>query len=89
MLNRDEAADCDTYRYTRSLLKEKHRELEVLEQRHRREQLQLDEYRSCERSLLQAIGELETLLQTSPEVMSRTQFSIPCRRSSAIRGESC
>jgi len=72
MLKRDEGADCESYSYAKLLLKEKHRELELLDQRHRRTQVQPDEYRSCQRSLLQAIEELETLLQTPPGEMVRT-----------------
>ena len=57
MLKLDEVAYCDNYSYARSLLKEKHRQLGLLDQRHRQQQVHPDEYRSCQRSLLQAIGE--------------------------------
>jgi hemoglobin-like flavoprotein len=67
MPKRDELPDYEDYNYARLLLKEKHRDLELLDQKRQRKQVQPDEYNSCHRSLLQAIGELETLLETTPE----------------------
>lgn len=60
---------CDQggYGYARFLLDDKRREFQALESRRRRDLIPDAEYQSCHRSLLQAIGQLETLLLNDPE----------------------
>jgi len=57
--------------YVRFLVEDKQRELQLLESRHRRGLIQPDDYRSCRRSLMQAIGQLEALSCGNAELGSR------------------
>jgi hypothetical protein len=52
-------------RYTFLLLRERKQELNLLEQRHERAQLSDDEYRSCRRALLQAISEINHVIDSN------------------------
>ncbi len=51
--------------YTSLLLRERKQELKLLEQRHEKAQLSDDEYRSCRRALLQAIGEINQVMASN------------------------
>jgi hypothetical protein len=55
--------------YLKFLLKERQWELQVLELNHRR--MEANDLRSCRRSLIQAIGELELLLHDDPATSAR------------------
>ena len=65
-------------KYVRSLLTERQRELRLLELNH--QWMRAGDFLSCRRSLLQAINELETLLQTDPDELAAQagrQLAIP------------
>ncbi len=57
----------EAYDYAHSLLQDKQRELQSLELKHWQGLIDKDDYLSCQRSLLQAIGQLESLLQGARE----------------------
>jgi hypothetical protein len=65
MLTTGSAID-DGDEYSSSLLRERQRELLILERKHRDQQIQTTDYLSCRRSLLQAIGELANLVRRCP-----------------------
>lgn len=50
------------YEYTSLLFRERKQELKALEQRYKSGQLSGEEYRSCRRALLQAIGEISNVM---------------------------
>jgi hypothetical protein len=61
--------NCDEYAYPRLLLQEKRWELQALELKHKNNLMSTNEYLSCQRSVLQGIGELENLLLTDPKAL--------------------
>jgi len=67
MFNQPKPVRRQNYSYSNSLLQERQQELHALEQKHREGQIPPDDYRSCRRSLLQAISELRSILPNDPE----------------------
>ena len=63
MMHQQVFQDREGCAYAESLLQERKKELRALRARHESELIDLENYSSCRRSLLQAINELETLLQ--------------------------
>ena len=62
--------DRNGYDYARLLVRQKHRELRLLELRYRQLLIPSADYRSCRLSLLQAISQLESLLRDRPKQTS-------------------
>jgi hypothetical protein len=68
------------HEYTQSLLRERHRELQNLEIKHRLQQIPTSQYLSCRRSLLQAISELTCIerdeLDSVPSLRTETEDAL-------------
>lgn len=54
------------YEYARLLMRDRERDLEVLERKYRRQQIPEDEYSSCRLALLHTISELGNLARQEP-----------------------
>jgi hypothetical protein len=59
--------DRNGYDYVRFLVRENYRKLQLLELRHGKMLIPSADYRSCRRSVLQAISQLESLLRHRPK----------------------
>jgi hypothetical protein len=67
MLKQAQTSNKEAYDYARSLLLDRQRQLQSLELKHRQRLIGKGDYLSCQRSLLQAIGLLESLLRGADE----------------------
>lgn len=74
MMLTTETQDRKDYKYVHFLLQDKQRELQELEEKHQQLLISTEDYLSCRRSLLQAVGQLEALLGENDTGMMKPIF---------------
>jgi len=67
MVTQADPREREGFRYARSILRDRQRDLRHLELKHRQKSILGDDYLSSRRSLLQAISQLEALLRRDPD----------------------